>query len=297
MAQLPGAGPERAAVDRADESLKNFIETKPEGDDYVELAERVASYRAALVAFLTARAEDAEIDEDLTAGDFIKAVKTIDQALNPRTRSPEATRGSIDPGVLSILSQMRLRRLDGATDPATEAPAPLSVFGPNTAFAGERITVRAVLPSIDASEVVIEWSVSGVSVTGISGSKDKVLSFVPQEVGVANVRCVVLSDALPGKVTAQIGIRIESSAQEEAVLNLRRRIDEREILMSLITGVLIAGIGVMIFENEFVGTFRNYMYAAIWGFTTDIGAARLRTLAKPLLGRTLPATSSSPASG
>jgi hypothetical protein len=58
--------------------------------------------------------------------------------------------------------------------------------------------------------------------------------------------------------------------------------------MSGITGLFIAGSGTMIFFDTFIGSWRDFLFAALWGFTADVGTGRLRSLAEPLISRPIP---------
>ena len=48
---------------------------------------------------------------------------------------------------------------------------------------------------------------------------------------------------------------------------------------------MIAVIGYGIFRSTFIGTFEDFLTAFLWGFTVDVGIAKVRELATPLLAR------------
>jgi hypothetical protein len=64
------------------------------------------------------------------------------------------------------------------------------------------------------------------------------------------------------------------------------------MLMSVITGVFIAAAGTMIFSDTFVGSWRDFLFAALWGFTADVGTGRLRELSQPLTSKAIPGLAS-----
>jgi hypothetical protein len=48
---------------------------------------------------------------------------------------------------------------------------------------------------------------------------------------------------------------------------------------------LIAAIGYLLYRNAFVGDIGDFASAFFWGFSTDIGLAKVRELSTPLVNR------------
>ena len=76
---------------------------------------------------------------------------------------------------------------------------------------------------------------------------------------------------------------------------LDRQISGVEWAQTAVAGVLIAGAGYLIFSSAWVGTFPDIFAAFLWGFTTDIGTAKVLEIARPLLARSVPFPSVKPA--
>jgi hypothetical protein len=55
-------------------------------------------------------------------------------------------------------------------------------------------------------------------------------------------------------------------------------------IRKVIAGALIVGAGRVIFSPNFVGTFPELLGALLWGFSVDVGAAKLGELTEPVKG-------------
>lgn len=73
---------------------------------------------------------------------------------------------------------------------------------------------------------------------------------------------------------------VESFDPKQLSLDIQRK----ERFVTLVSGVFIAGAGYLIFQKAFLGTFEDFFAAALWGFTADLGIARVREIAAPLAG-------------
>jgi len=169
------------------------------------------------------------------------------------------------------------------------------LVGPTVASLGHPLVFQAVFTSPLKAGATLMWSVQGGAPTRQRSSGNE-FTFVPQDVGAVVVRCDVRHERLGRVLSAHATVRVEPSVAEKTAQALKQRIDRRELAISAITGVFIAGFGTLIFLDAFAGSWRDYFYAAVWGFSADVGAARLRALAEPISARTIPAAPSAKSS-
>lgn len=134
-----------------------------------------------------------------------------------------------------------------------------------------------------APVVTVRWSVGGgAAQQGIPG--DLGWSFTPRRPGPVVVRAEAVADS--GETAAAEARLLVLPADGFAaipVLTERLRRDER--IQSIVSGFLIAAAGYAMFSGAFVGTFQDFLAAAFWGYTVDLGVARVREMAAPLLAR------------
>jgi hypothetical protein len=165
-------------------------------------------------------------------------------------------------------------------------PVPtLSVDPPAEVQTGQRVELRGLIqPAIGNAKFT--WTV----IAGVTSQEQRdggVFSFSPLAPGSVIVRCEV-TGAPQGRLSVQVSIQVVPTAAEQANITIRERITRREWVMSGITGVFIAGAGTMIFADTFVGSWKDFLFAALWGFTADVGTGRLRALAEPLISKPIP---------
>lgn len=162
----------------------------------------------------------------------------------------------------------------------------LTIIGPATTPAGHAVELEALLTPTAASATSFTWTVVN-GLVGKAVSAGPRFSFVPAERGEVRVQCKADIAGLAIAKPAQLSIQVERPATDLAIVITQRRIDRREVVMSIIIGAFIAFSGTVLFSDTFVGTWRDFFYAAIWGFTIDISAAKLRSLSDPITSRTL----------
>jgi hypothetical protein len=225
------------------------------------------------------------VEEALKAGDLVAAARAAKTAA-PIGVVPEAYGGD----EAAPPSAGRLAAVDIAPPAEPAATAMLQVWGPSEAQVGQAVELRAVLEDADPAPA-IAWTV----VSGVVGGEERNgarFAFRPLTPDKVVVLCEVARPAPERLLSAQITISVVQTAAELSLVAIQDRMNRREIWMSVITGVFIAGAGTMLFIDTFVGSWRDFLFAALWGFTADVGAGQLRTLAAPL-PRQLPAPAAS----
>ncbi len=73
-----------------------------------------------------------------------------------------------------------------------------------------------------------------------------------------------------------------------AVDQLVGQLNKDELKQTVVSGFFIVAAGYAIFQGAWFGTFMDFLAAALWGFSVDIGAAKVREIANPLLSRPVP---------
>jgi hypothetical protein len=301
---LEGEGEKAIAgeIQRAREALDALRSAPRAEEDLNTVAERVHALRAALVIALRKAVRKAEGDAapdppGLTKGDFAAALEDVlarraaglhrpppDRALG-RRRSGEVLqeRGSA-PGAEPATPPPGAEVLPAAWSMVIEAD-------PLTPNEGEPVTLRARVTSAQGAPlpVIVTWEVDGrwVGESNHSGPLEHV--FTPARPGSLLVRARALDPASRTGADAELTLEVRPAAGWVAIRRLARRGRYQEVVQTIVSGLLIAAAGYVIFEGAFVGTFSDFLAAVLWGFSVDVGVARVRELAQPLVERTIPA--------
>jgi hypothetical protein len=94
-------------------------------------------------------------------------------------------------------------------------------------------------------------------------------------------------DRAGSQVTARLTISIARRHGAAALTGLQRVLSKVEHLQTWIAGAIITGAGWIMFSPSFVGTVHEFFAAFLWGFTVDVGAAKLLELGKSVSERKL----------
>lgn len=131
--------------------------------------------------------------------------------------------------------------------------------------------------------VTVRWSVGGVVAhQGMPG--DLGWSFTPRQPGPVLVRAE--ATAASGETqAAEVRLLVLPADGYDAIPALTAQLARDERTQSIVSGTLIALVGFAMFSGTFVGTFQDFLAAALWGYTIDFGVARVREMAAPLLAR------------
>jgi hypothetical protein len=229
--------------------------------------------------------------EALGRGDFGGALEAV---IALRDRPTERVLGGMTP----VASGSR----PGLLRPGPEAPVRTEELGapawalqivasPALPRAGEPISLHAevVVPDgFDAPQVSIAWEVGGrPSASGLPA--DAAYPITPRRSGPLAVRATAVDAASGSRAAAEIVLQVRPTEGFAAVRELSQQVRRYEVVQTGVSGILIAAAGFVIFEGAFLGTYGDYLAALLWGFSVDIGLARVRELAAPHVGRTLPA--------
>ena len=245
---------------------------------YQALSDAVHDLPDALTGLVRAQVptQTQAVEDALAINDFVAAAKAAKAAANPQ-RTTLPLRDDAE----------WFTSLDDLLPPEELPPRRIvRILGLADAAVGHTAKVHCLIdPPLDSPKIV--WSiVSGVVLQ--EKPEGKQFSFMPTASGSVIVSCEISHPDLVNPLSARLSIAVAPSASEQAVLAIRERMTCREWVMSAITGVFIAGAGTMIFSDTFVGNWRDFLFAALWGFTADVGTGRLRALAEPLIARQIP---------
>jgi hypothetical protein len=279
-----GDEPEFVAVSALQAQIDHMSPLVDRSPPYHQMAMLVRDLAEALTKLLRSQAAaNANVEDALAKRDFVAAAKAV-ITTRPKELHLKSTGHAVAAGAHGM-ADFLARNVALPADQLPPAPT-LRLIAPAQAHVGQTVEVRALIePPMESAAV--SWSV----LEGVVGNERREgirFSFSPRASGPAIIGCEVTSPQSRQVLSAQVSVSVVQSAAERAVFNIRERMTRREWLMSAIVGVFIAGAGTMIFADAFVGSWRDFLFAALWGFTADVGTGRLRALAQPLIARPIP---------
>jgi hypothetical protein len=194
-------------------------------------------------------------------------------------------------GTTSILPAARKEDLPSGPSPLSEA-LPLAWTVSIATEPGPRAKSPAIFRARihvggDQPEPIVKltWLIDGVAIKQ-SATGDCGLQYTPPTAGKIVIR--VLAESEDGAKSAATTVVEVGPSLSEAISSVRRDLGRTETIQTIVFGAVIALAGFIMFRETFIGTVNDFVAAAIWGFTVDIGVARVRQLADPLLARTVP---------
>lgn len=181
------------------------------------------------------------------------------------------------------------RKPPGSPEPSGAARRPVWTAAldlPAQVFAGREAMfyLRLRVPAGQTAPVVtVRWFLGGaVAHQGVPG--DLGWSFTPRQPGPVRIRAEAMAD--DGEtVAADARLLVLPADGHDTISVLTERLRRDERTQSIVSGVLIAAAGFAMFSGAFVGTFQDFLAAAFWGYTVDLGVSRVRDMAGPLLTR------------
>lgn len=163
----------------------------------------------------------------------------------------------------------------------------ISIKEPKEAVAGELVTLElsVVTPSGQPTpNLMVRWSVVGEPLLGLHGEAGNLAwKFTPHRPGTMIVQAEAVSLETGKRQTAQVSLEVMPPRGLPVVAKLKKQLRKVEMIETAISGLIISTIGYAIFRVTFVGTFDDFLAAGLWGFTVDIGIAKVREYAAPLL--------------
>jgi hypothetical protein len=158
-----------------------------------------------------------------------------------------------------------------------------------TATVSEPVTVRArlIVPLGSAQpDVTLNWLRAGIA-AGQSGPGTFERSFTFSEEGPVSIG-VVAVDGEGARDSATLILQVLAVHGARTVASVQKTLAAVERIQSIVAGAIITVAGWLIFSPSFVGTFPELFAAFLWGFSADVGAAKVRELTESVKGLKVP---------
>jgi len=162
----------------------------------------------------------------------------------------------------------------------------VTIEAASTPVVGHPLSLRARLTASSGDAVppvTVRWFVDGkLEKEGVADALQ--LVHVPRQAGMFVVRVEVTAAGDDRRVKElTLNVRLPEGAAVLPMLYANLRKIERN--QSLVFGTLITLTGYVLYQNLFIGTVADLLTAFLWGFTVDVGMAKVRELGVPLVGR------------
>jgi hypothetical protein len=223
--------------------------------------------------------------DGLDTGDFEKAVTGLSNSLRPVQQS--LSQGLTAP---SATPSIEVTNTSSFVAAASAAQARASTFwdlqleAPVNPAAGEQAVANVTVIGTSPGAIDMEWTIGNSIQPGSAGP----FSFVPPQPGALAISVRGVARATGESHTASAIIQVRPQHGFPAVNQILDQQSKDELRQTIASGFFILAAGYAIFQGAWTGTFLNFLAAALWGFSVDIGAAKVRELASPLLGKPLP---------
>jgi hypothetical protein len=247
-----------------------------------EFTNHLNKLRATIAAGLAAAWNDAARPlPGLDRGDFPTALAALENNLQTAERglgeesAPPPRRTSAD-------FAAELARLPERTT-AIAVPKWKIVLEAIAATLSEPVTVRArlIVPlGIDQPDVTLSWFKAGIP-AGRSGPGTFERSFTFSEPGPVAVS-VVAVDAMDVSDSATLIVQVYAVHGARTVASVQQTLSNVELIQNIGAGAIITLAGWLIFSPSFTGSFPEFFAAFLWGFSADIGIAKVRELTESL---------------
>lgn len=160
----------------------------------------------------------------------------------------------------------------------------IALDSPGAVTAGRSVTLHArwvVSPGTPVPQANLQWYVNDASAKS-DGSQSLDYTLPMPAPGQLNIRVEALAaDGQRREARLTLLLAPVAPSLSEAVEQLKKM--ERQ--QTIFAGVIIAVVGFLLYRNAFVGDLGDFATAFFWGFSTDIGLAKVRELSAPLLTR------------
>lgn len=255
-------------------------------DHVADVAATIANARAALTTALDTHppTERHAFDEAIKAGRFEAAAELLPEPSMPGHEGFTAFRRQAAPQ-----ESRRDREAEGvAIGAQARAAWALTIQAPGDVVVGAPITLIIESSRPFPVDAVARWSAGGRVISeGDAGSR--LFRYTPTEAGSTLIE-VVVGDAMGERAAAQKWIDVRRVEGLESAATLAKRHTVLSVTQSTIVGAILIGAGVIIFRGTWLGGIEDLFSAFLWGFSVDIGVAKIRELAAPVVGRAMPVT-------
>ena len=254
-----------------------------------EVALVIEDVRTALINLIQRAATLKKVagPDGLNEGDFAKAMAALSDSMAPQERA-WGSRGEGQPDILEPPFQLtKFSTLLSAATSARPIARPLWELQLNTPLSptvGEQAVASVVVIGESPGLVDLEWLIDNSVIPSGAAAQ----TFTPAHSGALAilVRGVVRST---GEIrTASAVIQARGVHGFAAASSLADQMIKDERIPSIVSGVFIVAAGYAIFQGTWYGTFMDFLAAMLWGFSVDVSVAKVREIAGPLMGRSIP---------
>ncbi len=233
-----------------------------------------------------------ELDTWLLTGDFTAAALYVVNTLRPSKGPVEA--GQAGPAALAAATTrapMGLARalMEPLPYRATAlAPPPIPAVLPRILVAPDLVAgnaARVALAWADAvpSGVEVHWSCTPAQAADIARGDPAGTELKPIRPGSLRVSALI-----NGQDTVTALTFIGDVMQSPDYVALQQRARRLNGLIWTVTALITVGFGYETFVTNWFGSLSDFMSAFLWGFFGQFGLDRIRDLAKPAIGKTVP---------
>lgn len=276
-----------AAIDSATTALPDGA-LAGRGNAVAELTKRLNTLRDAIVEALNAAWNDATQPlSGVDQGEFSRAFAALES--KAAVREKDLSKGDTVPAhatavdVADVLARLPQR-------PATRIiPTWQIALNAAAATVSEPVTVQAqvIVPlNSDHPDVTLSWFRNGIPV-GRTAPGTLERSFTFSRPGTVQIRIVAV-DGAGASDAAELTLQVRAVHGARAVKSKLAEIANVELIQNLSSGAVIIVAGWLIFSPTFTGTFPEFFAAFLWGFSVDVGAAKVRELTESLKALKVP---------
>jgi hypothetical protein len=281
----PKLGPKADAIEAAAAALPDEAGAGKK-TAAAEFTDRLKSLRAAMVDGLSAAWNDtAHPLPGLEQGNFSTALAALENKLQPAEKdlSEEAPPIRTGADIAAELARIPERVT------TTAVPKWKIVLEASAATVSEPVTVRArlIVPlGSNQPDVTLSWSKVGIPV-GQSAPGTFERSFAFSEPGPVAVG-VVAVDSVGASDSATLILHVRAVHGARTVASVQETLANVEWIQNIGAGAIITVAGWLIFSPTFTGAFPEFFAAFLWGFSADIGIAKVRELTESVKGLKVP---------
>jgi hypothetical protein len=229
----------------------------------------------------SARKDNTQPLQGLEEGNFSTAVQALRQSLIPAEK--DLGEGAAGPAAAQL-------------QPAVDKPLPPAippkwkiVLEAPAATVGQPVSVRTrlIVPEgMTQPQVTLHWFRAGLE-AGHAAPGTLERSFVFSEPGPVSIS-VVATDPQQITDSASLVLQVQSVHGALAISKVQETLAKVELVQNLASGAIIMAAGWLIFSPTFIGAFPEFFAAFLWGFGTDVGLAKVRDLAQPVMALKAP---------
>lgn len=162
----------------------------------------------------------------------------------------------------------------------------IALDAPRATIVGRPIVLRArftTAPGTVMPATAVRWYINGIPMKEDAVKPLEYTLFVPTPSAV-EVRVEANTTDGQHRETA-LTLQVAAPAASDLLRDLRGRLKQAEKWQTFFSGLLITLVGFLLYRGLFIGDLGDFGAAFFWGFSTDIGVARLRELSAPLFTR------------